>query len=566
VTKRTTTRFHGVRRAAARVMLPILASAMAFGGAAALSGTASAATTTQTLQFGAADDAYTSSSRPTYNTGSSTKLVAGRLDGNSMVSYLKFKVASLPAGSTVQKAELILTRDDHQLPGTVRLVKVGGTGWVESSLTNENRPALGAVVSTVNPAATAAKVTFALGSAIKAAGTYAFAVTSPATDDVARFRSAEYSTDRPVLKLTVAKQVQSTPTKPATPTPTKPATPTPTTPATPTPTTPAPTTPVPTTPAPTTPPVCTVDAKLVPSCNILWGAAAGGFSETPRDQALREWEQKSGRVASVYHTYHRGDELFPTKAEIAMANEAGKPRILFTNWKVNYGGKWADVTAGKQDARIDKLSAHIKANYKDKFFLTMHHEPENDVNPTAGSGMTAKDFAAMFRHTVLRMRANGVTNAVFVVAFMGIEKFYNQTWWKDLYPGDDVVDWVGLDAYVASQPGGYHYGTLTDLVNRTTDKAKFPGFYNWHKANHPNKPLMLAEWGVHEYAADPSQKAKILSSVLSELNNFPNIKAMFWFDTAKDQNGSDIRIDSSAQALTEFRKIATDKRFDVKVR
>jgi hypothetical protein len=538
VTRRTATRFHGVRRAAARVTLPILASVMAFGAAGVISGTATAATTTQTLQFGAADDAYTSSSRPTYNTGSSAKLVAGRLDGNSMVSYLKFKVASLPAGSTVQKAELTLTRDDHRLPGTVRLVTVGGTGWTESTLTNQNRPALGAVVSTVSPTATTVKVTFGLGSAIKAAGTYAFAVTSPATDDVARFRSAEYSADRPVLRLTVTSQVQPTPT--------------------------ASTTPAPTTPAPN--PVCTVDAKLMPSCNILWGAAAGGFSATPRDQALREWEQKSGRVASVYHTYHRGDELFPNKAEIAMANEAGKPRILFTNWKVNYGGTWADVPAGRQDARIDKLSTHIKANYRDKFFMTMHHEPENDVIPTAGSGMTAKDFAAMFRYTALRMRANGVTNAVFVVAFMGIEKFYNESWWNDLYPGDDVVDWVGLDAYLASKPGGYHYGTLTDLVNRTTDRAKFPGFYNWHRANHPTKPLMLAEWGVHEYAADPSQKARILSTVLSELNNFPNIKAMFWFDTARDQNGSDIRIDSSAQSLVEFRKIAADKRFDVKVR
>ncbi|HEU5107971.1 MAG TPA: DNRLRE domain-containing protein [Micromonosporaceae bacterium] len=562
MTTRTTTRFHGVRRAAARVMLPILASSVALGGAAVLAGTASAATTTQTLAFGATDDAYTSSSRPTYNTGSSTKLVAGRLDGNSMVTYLKFKVGTLPAGTTVQKAELVLTRDEHRLPDTVRLNKVGGTGWTESTLNNSNRPALGAVLATVNPADSAVKVAFPLGSAVKSAGTYAFAVTSPATDDVARFRSAEYSSDRPVLRLTLVKQVQSTPTTPATPAP---ATPAPTTPA---PTTPAPTTPAPTTPPPTTPPPaeCTVDAKLVPSCNILWGAAAGGFSETPRDQALREWEAKSGRVASVYHTYHRGDELFPNRAEIAMANEAGKPRLLFTNWKVNYGGKWADVAAGRYDARIDKLSAHIKANYTDTFFMTMHHEPENDVNATPGSGMTAKDFAAMFRHTVLRMRANGVTNAVFVVAYMGIEKFYNQPWWYDLYPGDDVVDWIGLDAYVASQPGGYHYGTLTDLVNRTTDRTKFPGFYNWHRDNHADKPLMLSEWGVHEYAADPTEKARTLSKVLTELNDFPNIKGMFWFDTAKDQNGADIRIDSSAQALTEFRKIAADKRFDVKVR
>ena len=151
----------------------------------------------------------------------------------------------------------------------------------------------------------------------------------------------------------------------------------------------------PTTPA--DPSDCTVDAKLVPTCNVLWGSAAGGFSDTPRDQALREWEAKSGRTASIYHTYHKGDEMFPTKAEIAMANEAGKPRILFTNWKVGYGTKWGKVANGDMDARIDKLSNYIKANYTAQFFMAIHHEPENDVSTTAGSGMTAKDYAAMYR-------------------------------------------------------------------------------------------------------------------------------------------------------------------------
>jgi beta-mannanase len=531
-----------MRGVGARLLLPVLASSAALAGAAALGGSASAATTTQTLTYGAADDAYTSSSRPTYNTGSAARLVGGRLDGNNMVTYLKFKVDRVPAGGTVTRAVVTLTRDEHRLPSRVRLSRVASTGWSEKTLTNANRPALGALVASASPTAGTTSVSFNVSSVVRKAGTYSFAVTSPATDDVARFRSAEYASGRPALKVTVATPASATPTpsKPATPTPSKPATPTPST--------------------------CTVNAKLVPSCNILWGAAAGGFSETPRDQALRQWEQKSGRVASIYHTYHRGDELFPTKAEIAMANEPGKPRLLFTNWKVDWGTTWAKVAAGQQDARIDRLAAHIKANYKDTFFMTMHHEPENDVVATAGSGRTAKDFAAMFRHTVQRMRAKGVTNVVYVVAYMAIEKFYNQPWWYDLYPGDDVVDWIGLDAYLASKPGGYHFGTFTDLMNRTTDRTKFPGFYNWHQAKHPGKPLMLAEWGVHEYAADPSQKAKILSGVLTEMKKFPALKAMVWFDTAKDQNGADIRIDSSSQALVEFRKIAADPRFVVKVR
>src|SRR5437763_2601881 len=61
---------------------------------------------------------------------------------------------------------------------------------------------------------------------------------------------------------------------------------------------------------------CAVGPKLVPTCNILWGAAAGGFGPVPRDEAIRSWEAASGRPTSIYHAYHRGDEVFPTPAEV----------------------------------------------------------------------------------------------------------------------------------------------------------------------------------------------------------------------------------------------------------
>ncbi|MFI7600502.1 endoglucanase, partial [Actinoplanes sp. NPDC049681] len=41
---------------------------------------------------------------------------------------------------------------------------------------------------------------------------------------------------------------------------------------------------------------CVTDARLVPSCGVLWGAAAGGFTDAPRDTALKDWEKLSGRT------------------------------------------------------------------------------------------------------------------------------------------------------------------------------------------------------------------------------------------------------------------------------
>src|SRR4030095_5441993 len=175
-----------------------------------------------------------------------------------------------------------------------------------------------------------------------------------------------------------------------------------------------------------------------------------------------------------------------------MTEDPAHPRVLLENWKVAYGSTWAKVAKGEQDKRIDAFAVRAKA-YGQKFFLALKHETEHDVGARAGSGWEAKDFAAMYRHTILRLRAKGVTNVVNVMAYMGNEKWMAQSWWRDLYPGDDVVDWVGLDSYVSVEKGAYHYGDFGDILDR---KAKGgPGFYDWAVAKAPGKPFMLAEWG-----------------------------------------------------------------------
>jgi len=310
---------------------------------------------------------------------------------------------------------------------------------------------------------------------------------------------------------------------------------------------------------------CVTGPKLVPSCNVLWGAAAGGFTGKPRDLEHRNWEKLSGRTATIFHSYHKGDEKFPTDAEIALARDKANPRILLLNWRVEYGSNWAAVAAGKMDKRIDAFAARVKATFPEKFFLVLNHEPEDDVRMAAGSGMTAKDFRASYRHVIQRLRAQGVNNAVSVVAYMGNEKWMAQSWWQDLYPGDDVVDWVGLDSYVSAEQNYYHAGKFADLLDRRAPKG--PGFYDWSVRNHPSKPIMVAEWGVYHRVGKVTDKSAQFDSVLPELAKRPQIKAIVYFDTKNDATGDrDISIDSSARSLAAFRHLAANPLFNVQVR
>jgi beta-mannanase len=310
---------------------------------------------------------------------------------------------------------------------------------------------------------------------------------------------------------------------------------------------------------------CVTDAKLVPSCGVLWGAAAGGFTNLPRDTEHKNWEKLSGRTATIFHTYHKGDEKFPTAAEIAMVRDPAKPRVLLLNWRVEYGSTWGNVAAGKLDARIDAFAARVKATMPEKFFLVLNHEPEDDVKPAAGSGMTAKDFAASYRHVIKRLKSKGLNNMINVVAYMGNEKWMAQSWWKDLYPGDDVVDWIGLDSYVSAEQNYYHAGVFADLLDRKAKGGE--GFYSWATTKHASKPLMVAEWGAYHRIGQVVDKAKQFNSVLPELAKRPKVKAIVYFDTKKDLFGDrDISIDSAPSSLAAFRKLAASPKFNVRIK
>jgi beta-mannanase len=195
----------------------------------------------------------------------------------------------------------------------------------------------------------------------------------------------------------------------------------------------------------------------------------------------------------------------------------------------------------------------------------VHHEGENDVREKAGSGYTAKDYAAMFRHVVKRLRAHGVHNMVTVLVHMAYVPHATQSWFDQMYPGDDVVDWIGLDVYAYSDPG-YGHGDFAEVLNRKLGgKRSWPGFYNWAIREHPHKPLMIAEWGVWSSKKNTRYKADFYRQLGSELQHFPRIKAMVQFETPHNQKGQDSSVDSTPAALQAYRRLGHLPMFQVAV-
>ncbi|WP_283135413.1 glycoside hydrolase family 26 protein [Rhizohabitans arisaemae] len=296
---------------------------------------------------------------------------------------------------------------------------------------------------------------------------------------------------------------------------------------------------------------CEVSAILVPSCGAWWGIAPAVFTRTPPGRALAVAEELMGRPADILHVYHRGDRLFPTEAEIRLAREPGRRRILLVNWKPSFHRSWAEIAAGALDDRIDKLAAHITKVFPERFFLTVHHEPENEVVDRPGSGYTADDYRAMFRRVIERLRTRGVTNAITVMTYMGAPNWSSKPWFDALYPGDEVVDWIGMDPYADGRVADF-----AGLVDKTRDDyPNWPGFYSWAVRRFPEKPLMLAEWGVFSRRADPGFKERFFDSVHRQLPGFPRLKALAYFESPRAPRG-DTRFDATGGELGAFRRLA----------
>lgn len=323
------------------------------------------------------------------------------------------------------------------------------------------------------------------------------------------------------------------------------------------------------------PPPVAPSPILVPETGVLFGAVANAFSNRPGwpaqgPDAHREFEDQIGRKVGVYAAYYKGGgTLFPKASEIALAHESGMERVLYMHWRINdwdrtakTGTTWAQVVAGDFDAIIDAECTYLLANFPDdKFFLSLSSEMEPYVW-TTGSGMEPSDFVAMYQYVRDRFEANGVTNVVWVLAYMGYPRWASESWFDDLYPGDDYVDWIAWDPY--SNTGGT-YMDFAGLMNNIYDRvdAGFTGFYKDKVPLHPDKPYMLSEWGVFHTTGTLTKKADFYDSVVAQLDSFPAIKAMVKFDTDNDLygGGGDISCFSDAGNLAAFIDMAADPRF-----
>ncbi len=308
----------------------------------------------------------------------------------------------------------------------------------------------------------------------------------------------------------------------------------------------------------------TVSDTLVPSCGAWLGVGAVPLHGETYDMAMEEFEDTIGRPVDIAHYYARGQRsVFPLDTMLARAREGNRERILFLNWKPD-GLTWRQVADGAADDYLRRVARHIARRHPDPMFLSLNAEMEDEVVPEAGSGRTAEDFADFFRHVVTLLRDNGADNIVTVLNYMGTPRWGAQGWFDDLYPGDKVVDWVAWDPYAFGKAHPWRTDYAGLLNRRDPGEApdapgalSWPGFYTWARVNHPDKPLMLAEWGVDDVADDPAYKPRFFRTLAQEIDHYPAVKAFVYWNADSAPVAGTTRVDSSPASLAAFRRLVS---------
>jgi beta-mannanase len=270
-----------------------------------------------------------------------------------------------------------------------------------------------------------------------------------------------------------------------------------------------------------------VTGVMVPSGGALWGTS----------KFDRSWESQMGRKFDIAHFYHQWTSNFPTAEERSIAAEG---RLLLLNWKMP--SPWSSVANGAHDGQIATTANRLKALGR-KVFLSPHHEPEDQV----GSFGSASDYARAFRRVVDGFRRAGAGNVIFVWNVMGYVGGHGDIY-PQLYPGDSYVDWIAYDPYnwVGCKSG--HKGRSFAEITKP--------MYDWTAAHHPNKPLMLAEFGLREQPAGMPSKAEWFRDALVTLKTTrTRIKALVYFNT---NHTCDWRITSSSSSVAAYRQIGLD--------
>jgi hypothetical protein len=240
-----------------------------------------------------------------------------------------------------------------------------------------------------------------------------------------------------------------------------------------------------------------------------------------------------GRPADIAMWYHDFGHTLLTSEERAALQASGQTPLV--TWEP-YGQSLTDIAAGRYDSYV-RESARVAKAWGGELMLRFAHEMNGDWYPWNGSPSA---YVSAWQHLVTVFREEGVSNVRWVWA-PNVDS-YGAMPFSQYFPGEEWVDYVGLD--------GYNFGDVSDNRWRSLKDVFATSYATLTQLS--SRPVIITETSSSEAGGDKA--AWIREGFLSTIpQEFPRVAAVVWFN--KSQEG-DWRIDSSTGALEAFREVA----------
>ncbi|HWI57707.1 MAG TPA: sugar-binding protein, partial [Bacillota bacterium] len=266
---------------------------------------------------------------------------------------------------------------------------------------------------------------------------------------------------------------------------------------------------------------------------IYWGAAIIDNANThkcPVDYGsesnpgvLGYYEGHTGKKISLVH-WGNGSSSSLTGQTNYLAKMWARGTIPVYGWAPSTDSL-TNIIAGKQDTYLSNWFACAKA-YGKPFFLNFAREMNGtwytwSEGNAINAGCPPGSFTNMWRHVHDLARRVGCTNVTWIwVVDRDLNNSKHLQPIRRFYPGDDYVDWVGMDIYNAGQVAPYTGESFTSIYGPT---------YSNVVAIAPAKPLMVCETATEDLPATP-KPAWIADALALMPSAFPNIRGFLWFN------------------------------------
>jgi len=291
--------------------------------------------------------------------------------------------------------------------------------------------------------------------------------------------------------------------------------------------------------------------------HIRWGVhtqpSSGGIEGA--QAAIVDLESSVGRKFDFDRQFYRWDVDFPTPYDRWSAEQG---RMMVISWSaiMQAGGPvlWSDIAAGRYDDTFIKPRAKAIAAFGRPIFFAFDHEPEARIKTNG----TPAEFVAAWRHIVDVFRAQHVTNVTWVWIVIDYSFWTGAV--KSYFPGDQYIDWIGVD--------GYNWFTCrSDNIAPWRSWTAIFDPARVFAAQHPSKPVMVAELGSVEDPAVPGRKASWLTDATLTLKrtSWSQFRGLIYYNKRDrwDPAGRDCdwRVTTSPIALQAFSSMGADPYF-----